>query len=34
VRPASSRTEARDRLLAGDGDLELFGSELERLDAD
>ena|SRR5947208_1319107 len=26
-------TPRRDRLLAGDGDLELFGDELERLDS-
>jgi Gas vesicle protein K len=30
---ASSRTGARDRLLAGEGDLELFGAELDRLDS-
>jgi hypothetical protein len=29
---AHSRDRRRDRLLAGNGDLELFGDELERLD--
>ena len=28
-----SREPSRDKLLAGDGDLELFGRELERLDS-
>jgi hypothetical protein len=28
-----SRRRDRDRLLAGDGDLELFGKELDRLDS-